>query len=208
MTILELLKNIGVAEDKMTDAEKEVKTFLDGDFVPKSRFNEVNESKKSLNDQLAERDKQLTTLKKSVGDNEELKKQIEELQSANKQQKADFEAQAKALKIDTAIKLAIADSAQDTDIVAGLIDKAKLIMGEDGKIAGLNEQVEALKKDKGFLFKAAAGKPNYQPNGGAGQPPAANPFKKESFNLTEQGKMLRENPEQARAMAAEAGVKI
>ena len=91
MTIAELLKNIGVAEDKMADAEKAVKSFLDGEFVPKSRFNEVNESKKSLTDQLAERDKQLTSLKKSAGDNEGLKKQIEELQTANKEQKAAFE---------------------------------------------------------------------------------------------------------------------
>ncbi len=209
MTIKELLKNIGVAEDKMEAAEKAVKDYLDGDFVTKARFNEVNESKKSLTDQLAERDKQLTALKKSAGDNEGLKKEIENLQAANKQQKAEFEAQAKALKIETAVKLAIADSAQDTDIVAGLIDKAKLILGEDGKVTGLTEQVEALKKDKAFLFKSAPGSnPQYNPNGGGSNPPATNPFKKETFNLTEQGKMLRENPEQARAMAAEAGVTI
>ena len=209
MTIKELLKNIGVAEDKMEAAEKAVKDYLDGDFVTKARFNEVNESKKSLTDQLAERDKQLTTLKKSAGDNEGLKKEIEALQAANKEQKAEFEAQAKALKIDTAVKLAIADSAQDADIVAGLIDKAKLILGEDGKVTGLTEQVEALKKDKAFLFKGTSGSnPNYNPNGGGNNPPATNPFKKETFNLTEQGKMLRDNPEQARAMAAEAGVQI
>lgn len=210
MTIQELLKNIGVADDKMADAEKAVKDYLDGNFITKARFNEVNESKKSLTDQLAERDKQLTSLKKSVGDNDGLKKEIEALQAANKQQKADFEAQAKALKIDTAIKLAIADSAQDTDIVAGLIDKAKVVLGEDGKVAGLTEQVEALKKDKAFLFKGTqqGGNPHYNPNGGGNGAPTANPFKKESFNLTEQGKMFRENPEQARAMAAEAGVTI
>jgi hypothetical protein len=210
MDIKELLKNIGVAEDKMDEAEKAVKTFLGTEFVPLSRFNEVNEGKKSLTEQLAERDKQLTSLKKSVGDNEGLKKQIEELQAANKEQKAAFEEQAKALKIDTAIKLAIADSAQDADIVASLIDKGKVILGEDGKVAGLTEQVEALKKDKSFLFKNPQGgnNPQYSPNGGGPNTPATNPFKKETYNLTEQGKMFRENPEQARAMAAEAGVTI
>lgn len=208
MNINELLKNIGVAEDKMGEAEKAVKDFLDGDFVTKARFNEINESKKSLTEQLAERDKQLTALKKSAGDNEGLKKEIENLQQANKQQKAEFEEKARALKLDTAVKLAIADSAQDADIVAGLIDRQKLILGEDGKVAGLTEQVEALKKDKAFLFKGMPNNPQYNPNGGGNNPPAANPFKKETFNLTEQGKMLRDNPEQARAMAAEAGVTI
>jgi hypothetical protein len=163
-----------------------------------------------LTEQLAERDKQLTSLKKSVGDNEGLKKQIEELQAANKEQKAAFEEQAKALKIDTAIKLAIADSAQDADIVASLIDKGKVVLGEDGKVAGLTEQVEALKKDKSFLFKNPQGgnNPQYSTNGGGPNTPATNPFKKDTYNLTEQGKMFRENPEQARAMAAEAGVTI
>ena len=207
MTISELLKSIGVPDDKAKDAEGKMKSYLDGDYVTKARFNELNESKKSLAEQIVERDKQLTSLKKSAGDNEGLKKQIEDLQKANKEQKEAFDNQTKALRLDTAIKLAIADSAQDADIVSGLIDKNKLILGEDGKVTGLTEQVEALKKDKAFLFKGTTPLPHYHPNGG-GNKPVANPFKKESFNLTEQGRLLRSNPEQARAMAAEAGVTI
>ena len=209
MTIEELLKNIGVAEDKMTEAVKTVKAYLDGDYVTKARFNEVNESKKALNEQIAERDKQLSSLKKSAEGNDALKAKIEELQKANKDNKAAFDEQVKSLKIDTAIKLAISNSAQDTDIVAGLIDKAKLIIGDDGKVVGLNEQVEALKKEKAFLFKDGSHQsPKYNPNGGGNNLPTTNPFKKETFNLTEQGKLLKSNPEAARAMAAEAGVTI
>ena len=206
MTINDLVKSLGVPEDKADDAVHKVKDFLDGDYVTKARFNEVNESKKALSEQIADRDKQRTGLKKNAGDNQELKKQIEALQKANNEQKAAFDAQTKALRMDTAIKLAVADSAQDAEIVSGLIDKSKLILGEDGKITGLAEQVDALKKDKAFLFKTVR-TPQYDPNGGS-NPPATNPFKKESFNLTEQGHLLRTNPEQARAMAAEAGVKI
>lgn len=207
MTISEFLKSIGIPDDKVQDAEGKMKSYLDGDYVTKARFNELNESKKSLAEQITERDKQLKDLKKSVGDNEDLRKQIEDLQKANKEQKDAFDNQTKALRLDTAIKLAVADSAQDADIVSGLIDKNKLILGEDGKVTGLAEQVEALKKDKAFLFKGTTPPPNYHPNGG-GNPPVANPFKKESFNLTEQGRLLRSNPEQAREMAAEAGVTI
>jgi chromosome segregation ATPase len=207
MEINEFVKSLGIADDKVDEATKKVKDFLDGNYVTKARFNEVNESKKALNDQLADRDKQLDTLKKSAGENESLKSEIEKLQKANKEQQAAFEEQTKALRMDTAIKLAIADSAQDSEIVSGLIDKSKLILGEDGKVTGLNEQVEALKKEKAFLFKSPQGNPQYQPNGG-GDPSPTNPFKKESFNLTEQGRLLRANPEQARQLAAEAGVKI
>ena len=43
-------------------------------------------------------------------------------------------------------------------------------------------------------------------NGGSGI--NANPFAKETFNLTKQGQLLRENPEAARQMAADAGITI
>lgn len=206
MNIEELLRQLGIAEEQMETARDHVKSFLGGAYIPKSRFNEVNEKNKDLAAQIADRDKQLTTLKKAVGDNEQLKAQIEELQKANKEQKEAADARFKDLQMDSAIKLALGDSAQDLDIVSGLIKRDAIVLGEDGKVSGLKEQVETLMKEKPFLFKQE--KPNpYQPHGGTG-PQVDNPFAKETFNLTKQGQMLRENPEQAREMAAAAGVKI
>ena len=176
-------------------------------YVTKERFNEVNEAKKALETQVAERDTQLETLKKSAGDVEGLKTKIEELQTANKTTTTDYETKLKELQITNAIKLAIADKAQDVDLVAGLFDKSKLILSGNGKITGLDEQVKTLQEGKAFLFKPAAGKPGYVPAAGAGSA-GKNPFVKESFNLTEQGKLLKENPDQAKALAAEAGVNI
>lgn len=57
------------------------------------------------------------------------------------------------MKLTNAIKMAIDSSAQDSDLVAGLVDRKKLILGEDGKVTGLDEQVKALKESKPFLFK-------------------------------------------------------
>ena len=48
MTFKELLEKIGVAEDNIDNATKQFKEFLDGEYVPKSRFNEVNAEKKTL----------------------------------------------------------------------------------------------------------------------------------------------------------------
>ena len=45
---------------------KKVMDSLDGDFVTKSRFNEVNEENKRLKQDVSDRDKQLETLKKST----------------------------------------------------------------------------------------------------------------------------------------------
>ncbi|MBM6701758.1 phage scaffolding protein [Megasphaera elsdenii] len=208
MTLDELIVALEIAEDKKGEAGNIVKKFLDEAYVPKSRYDNVEEEKKTLQATISERDKQLVELKKNAGDNEDLKKQIRDLQDANKAAKTEYDEKMKDMRLSTAIQIAIAADAQDVGIVSGLFDKSKLILGDDGKVTGLDEQLTALKKDKPFLFKD--GKPKgkgYEPNGGGG-PLDKNPFAKENFNLTEQGKILRENPEQARALAAAAGVTI
>nr|DAQ49402.1 MAG TPA: minor structural protein [Caudoviricetes sp.] len=208
MTLDELIVALEIAEDKKGEAGNIVKKFLDEAYVPKSRYDNVEEEKKTLQATISERDKQLVELKKNAGDNEDLKKQIRDLQDANKAAKTEYDEKMKDMRLSTAIQIAIAADAQDVGIVSGLFDKSKLILGDDGKVTGLDEQLTALKKDKPFLFKD--GKPKgkgYEPNGGGG-PLDKNPFAKETFNLTEQGKILRENPEQARALAAAAGVTI
>ena len=68
-------------------AQKVVDNFgdiVDGVYVTKERFNEVNKEKKNLETQLGERDKQLEDLKKNNESNEDLKKTIQDLQAANK----------------------------------------------------------------------------------------------------------------------------
>ena len=203
----ELFAELGIAADKKEAAKKALTAFLDGAYVPKSRFNEVNEEKKTLTATVADRDKQLETLKKSTGDLDALKNQIKSLQNANKKAQEEADAKMKELRINDAIKLAIVDKAQDVDIVSSLFDKTKLILGDDGKITGLDEQLKELQKNKAFLFKQAGPNPKYDPNGGNGNP-STNPFAKDTINLTEQGRLLRENPEQAKAFAQAAGVTI
>lgn len=123
------------------------------EYVLKTKFDEVNSAKKQLETDVKDRDKQIEEIKKNAGDNEELKKQIETLQGENKTAKEKYEAELKDLQISNAIKLAISDKAQDSDLVASLFDKTKLILSEDGKITGLDEQLKALKEGKPFLFK-------------------------------------------------------
>ena len=102
---------------------------------------------------IKERDTQLENLKGSVGDNKELKLQIENLQTENKTTKENYEAEIKELKLSNAIKLAILDTAQDVDLVTSLFDKSKLILSDDGKVTGLEEQLKVIKESKSFLFK-------------------------------------------------------
>lgn len=146
----EVLKGLGLTDEQiksvMAEHGKDINEI-------KAKLDDSNAAKTKLEADLKERDAQLENLKKSVGDNEQLKKQIETLQSENKTAKEKYEADLKELQITNAIKLAIADSAQDVDLVAGLFDKSKLILDDGGKVTGLEEQLKGIRESKGFLFK-------------------------------------------------------
>jgi hypothetical protein len=137
---------------KLGDKHK-VALVSDGNWIPKEKFNEVNEAKKEAERQLGERDKQLETLSKAAGASEELKKQIETLQGENKSSKEKYEADLKELRTSTALKLALNGQVHDPDIVASLLDKTKIELDDSGGVkAGLEDQIKALRESKAFLF--------------------------------------------------------
>lgn len=134
---------------------KKVMGAIDGDFVTKARFNEVNEENKTLKTSVADRDKQLETLKASAGDNEELKKQIIDLQKQNADQKKAHEEEMTQLRLDNAIDAALtAAGAKNAKTVKALIDMTKVKLGEDGKLSGWDDQLKAVQKSDGYLFEA------------------------------------------------------
>ena len=78
-------------------------------FIQKSRFDEVNTAKADLEKQVADRDKQLKTLKDEAKDNEALQTKISELEEANKQTKKDYEGRIRDMKLTSAIKDQLSD---------------------------------------------------------------------------------------------------
>ena len=82
----------------------------------------------------------------------------------------------------------------------------KFTFDKDGKPIGIDDVLKPMKEASPHLFKTQQGG-GYNPAGG-GNPPAGNPFAKDSWNMTEQGKLFKENPAQARQLAAAAGVKL
>lgn len=204
MNIEEFITSLNLESDNKKKAIEGLKNFLKDNYVEKAKFDEAATAKSNLEMQIKERDKQLETLKKTAGDKEKLESTIQQLQEENKSSKTKYEQDLKNLRIDSAVKLKLTNTAQDVDIVASLIDKTKLIVSDDGTVTGLDEQINPLKQSKPFLFKND--KQSYKPKVGGN--PINNPFSKEHFNLTEQGKLFRENPQQARALAQAAGVNI
>lgn len=122
------------------------------------QLKDANTEIETLKGQVSERDGQLETLKKSTGDVDELKKQIETLQSENKTKDEAHAAEIKQMKIDAAIEAALtsAKAKNNTTVKALLKDLDKAELSEDGSVKGLKEQIDALVKgeDTKFLFNS------------------------------------------------------
>lgn len=128
---------------------------LNGKFVPKERLDEKIAELKSANEAIAQRDSQIKKLGETAGDNEALKAQIADLKKQNEVDAQKREAELKATRIKLAAVSSLSD-AQDADLVYSQLDATKITLDEKGKISGLKEQVEELKKTKPFLFKTDA----------------------------------------------------
>lgn len=147
-----LLEGSTLTEEQLGAIENGVKENYK-EFLPKHRFDEVNEAKKQLENELHDRNKQLESLKENAAGNDNLKSQIEQIQAENKRQSEEYQAKLRDLTISSAIKLAVASEVHDPELLTSLVDKSKIEVDENGTIkAGLDEQIKSLRDAKGFLF--------------------------------------------------------
>ena len=124
----------------------------DGNFIPKSRFDQVNQAKKELEVQLKDRDTQLAELSKNNKDNENLLNQIKDLQALNKQTTTDYENKINQMQFDYALDGALTNAkSKNNKALKALLDMNS-IKYQEGKLEGLQEQIEALQKDASYLF--------------------------------------------------------
>lgn len=172
----------------------------------KQELSDVTTERDTLQTTLKDRDEQLNALKDVKPD--ELKQQISDLQTANEDAKKEHDATVKDLQLTSAIKLALTGQVHDVDVAATLINKEKLVISDDGKVVGLDEQLAGLKESKAYLFKTdePPATPNiFNPGNPSGGPaPTNNPFSEKSWNMTEQTRIFRENPDLYASLKAQA----
>lgn len=156
---------------------QEVQDALGDDFnydlVPRSRLNAVIKQRDSLKEQLAtgtqnvddddddDDDDDIEETKGAKGktpgksDTPMTEKALKKLLASKDKEKEDA---LKAQKVEFAAREKLREAkAKDVDIVFGLLDRSKIAFGEDGKLAGLDEQIKSLTENKGFLFDAEEG---------------------------------------------------
>ena len=108
------LKALSFDDDTIEKVEAILRDEIKDKYIPKARFDEINDAKKRFEEVVGERDAQLEELRNTVGNEEKLKKRIEELQADNQKAKDEFDATLKAMKRDSYVN--------NTLLEAGLID--------------------------------------------------------------------------------------
>jgi chromosome segregation ATPase len=202
----EELKAIGLSDEQI---EKVMASHGKIVNATKDKLEAVTTERNDLKTQLDDRDKQLEELGKRAKDNEELTAEIERLKDENKKATKELQDKLDQQAFDFALeKTLAAQKARNPKAVKALLNTEAIKLDGD-KLLGLEEQLTALKESDGYLFgedqpAGLKGRDPHPPN--PDNPvPQKNPFSKEHFNLTEQGKLFRENPDLYKQLKAQAG---
>ena len=151
----EILKNCGVEEEKVNEIVKamnEAKIYTTNLENADVRYNKVQEQKKQLEEASKNYEKQLKELSKNNADNEELKKQLEQLQLSNKEREANHKKEMEKLQFDFALDKGLTSAkCKNNKALKALLDMNS-IKYQEGKLEGLQEQIDALKNDASYLF--------------------------------------------------------
>lgn len=178
-----------------------------GGYVDKDKFTAKETESTTLKEQLKTANTQIEDFKKL---------DVEGIKAAAEKYKSDFDASEvkhkealQAMQFTFALEKALgAAKAKNTKAVKALLEMDNLKMAGD-EIIGLKEQITKITTEAPYLFdveeddKDPAVKIN---KAGGGKPGTSkNPWLKDSYNLTEQGRLLRDEPDKAKAYKALAG---
>ena len=160
----EFLESLGLEKEQV---EKVMAEHGKSVQQAKQESEEVQTEVATLKEQLEERDADIKDLRSKGGMSEELNKQLEDLQEKYKQDTESLNTKLQQTKLDSAIELALmGEKARNSKAVRALLDKESLELSDDG-VKGLNEQLEAVKKDNPFLFEEdqGLGRPRFSRDG-------------------------------------------
>ncbi|MFP3356852.1 phage scaffolding protein [Planococcus sp. SIMBA_143] len=190
--------------------DKKIAVVSDGNWFPKDKFDAVNADNKELKSQLKDRDTQLDDLKKTAKDSKDLSDEIDRLKQENADKDTKYQEKLQQQALDAKLNEALHGAkAKNPRAVKALLDAEQIKLDGD-KLLGLDNQLSALKESDAYLFAedetpaGLKGRNPHVPPGSEVPSSQKNPWKKDSFNLTEQGRLMREDPTLAQKLQAQA----
>lgn len=148
----EFLKGLGLSDESidkvMAENGKDVNEV-------KAQLNTATSERDSYKSQVEERDAQISQLKASNTENEDLQKQLTDLQSQIQTKDDAAASQLTEAKKEFAVKLALKDSGTvNSDLLFGQVNLENVIVQDDGKLSGLDDQISTFKESMPYLFQS------------------------------------------------------
>ncbi|SEP56973.1 Phage minor structural protein GP20 [Virgibacillus subterraneus] len=160
--------------------DKKIAVVSDGSYIPKEKFDAVNQEKNDYKQQVGQRDEQINQLSEKAKGNEELTSKIDELKQQNETAKNEYEQKLNDQAFDHALKDSLsAAKVKNPKAVQALLDKDTIKLKDD-KLVGLEEQLNNIKESDPYMFEEEENpneppKPNFttgQHTKGSGDEPA------------------------------------
>lgn len=154
----EIFKNRGLDDqviDGILNDMKERKVYITKHENMDERYPKIKNQKTELEKLVSQREQKIDELSKSSGNNEELQKQILELKKLNETTKSDYETRISNMEFDYSLNNALKGAkCKNVKALKALLDM-EAINFKNGKLEGLDEQLETLKANEGYLFEEA-----------------------------------------------------
>lgn len=209
----ELLKKLGYQDTdikNIIEGMKKDKIYTSREENIDERYNKLKEQKIALEEQIKGANDTISDLKKNSKNSEDIEAKVKEWENKYNELDSMSRAKIKNMTIDYAINSKLSGvNEKYRKLLCKEFDTSKMEVKDTGEIIGLDEQF----KDISETYKEWFESPTPSNTGSPGNFPRKsnvvnNPFIKETFNLTEQGRLLKENPDKAKEFAAQAGINL
>lgn len=138
----EFLKALNLEESLVSKILTEIGT----NYIPKEKYDKKNLELTELKDKYKD-------YEAISSDKEKLQTKYSELESKYNDDIKNYSERVNSLELDNILNLKLLSlNAKNVEVVGKFIDKSKLTL-ENGDIKGLNEQIESVKTQYGYLFK-------------------------------------------------------
>lgn len=156
----DILKKHGVEDQVIENIFSDMaegKVYITKEQNIEERYSKVKNQKNELDKQLADRDKQIEELMKNNSSNTELLNQLEALKQENLNSKNEYESKISKLEFNYALdKALLGAKCRNTTALKALLRLDDIKMNE-GKLEGLEEQLETLRENDSYLFEEVQG---------------------------------------------------
>ncbi len=142
---------LGFTDEMAQKAMDIIREELKG-YIPKSRFDQVNEVKKDLEKRLSSLEARIEEADSIMFTHQELERILQDFWRNSSALKKEQEEMMKDVLIRTVVRTKVVNAGY-ADLLTGKLDKSKLTVAPDGTLTGIEEQLAEMQKVYEGMFR-------------------------------------------------------